>query len=226
MVLHTYTFAYSDTQTHREKLGTACRGHVEVYAAVAQPESRSTASTTSPLLAQGNQTPSPQPSHIDTPLRRPKCKFRSRNSRNTYLKREDSEREDGIPLRAEFGELFQGFEGFYFLTPLCFLSSYFVGLTLAPTCRIDGGSSEPSWPWPLHSDCAGAAGGCSGPGPGQRSGWPTLSGPVLMHWDYSGLSRPRAPQRAQEHTPKHRETVSRELFFLFCTIWTRFPGNL
>lgn len=98
-----------------------------------------------------------------------------------------------------------------------------MGLTLAPTCRSDGGSSEPRWPWPLHSDCAGAAGGCPGPGPGpgQRSGWPTLSGPVLMHRDYSGLSRPRAPQRAQEHTPKHRETVSRlqrNLFSLFvCT---------
>lgn len=108
-------------------------------------------------------------------------------------------------LVSSFGD----FWAFILRTPF-FLSCYFVGLTLAPTCRSDGGSSEPRWHWPLPGDCTGAAGGCSGPGPVQRSGRPALPGPVLLHRDYCGLSRPRAPQRAQEHTPQRRETVSTE----------------
>lgn len=110
-------------------------------------------------------------------------------------------------MRAEFGELFPGISGLLFFNALVF-SQYFVGLILAPTCRSDGGSSVPRWPWPLPGVCAGAAGGCSGPV--RRSGRPTLPGPVLLYRDYSGLSRPRAPQRAQEHTPQHGETVSNE----------------
>lgn len=94
-----------------------------------------------------------------------------------------------------------------FETPQCF-PQYFVGLTLAPTCRSDGGSSVPRWPWSLRGDCAPASGLCPDTGPSERSPRPALSDPVLLYRDYSGLSRPRAPQRAQEHPPQHRETVS------------------
>lgn len=200
---------YTDTpHTHRGDLGTACRGHVEVCAAVAQPESRSTASSTSPLPAQGDQIPGSQPSHIETPPRIPKCKIQNEKfQKHTSERGRTTKKEDGIPLRAEFGELFRGFRGFYFLTPLYFLSILWVSYW-PPSCRSDGGSSEPRWPWPLPGDCAGAAGGCSGIGPVRRSGRPALPGPVLLYRDYSGLSRPRAPQRAQEHTPQHGETVS------------------
>lgn len=89
-------------------------------------------------------------------------------------------------------------------------SRYFVGLILAPTCRNDGGNSEPRWPrWPrpLPGDCAGAA-GRPALGPVRRSGRTALPGAVLLHRDYGRLSRPRAPQRAQEYPPQYRETVS------------------
>lgn len=67
------------------------------------------------------------------------------------------------------------------------------------------------WPWPLPGGCrAAAAAGCPGFGSAQRGRWAALPGPVLLHWYYSGLSRPRAAQRAQEHTPKHGEAVSTE----------------
>lgn len=204
MVPHAHVYIRRHN-THRGDLGNACRGHVEVCAAVAQSESRSSASSTSPLSAQGDQIPSSQPSHID---RRPKCKFITRNFRKTRVKRGDNEKEDGFPLRAEFGELCRGFQGFFFFFNALVFSQYFVGLTLPPTCRSDGGSSEPRWPWPLPGDCARAAGGCSGPV--RRSVRPALPDPVLLYWDYSGLSRPRAPQRAQEHTPQRGETVSTE----------------
>jgi len=86
-----------------------------------------------------------------------------------------------------------------------------VGLTLwAPTCRSDGGSSEPRWPRPLLGDRAGASGGRSAIGHVRQSERTALPGTVRLHGDYSGLSRPGAPQRAQEHTPQHRETVSTE----------------
>lgn len=110
-------------------------------------------------------------------------------------------------MRAEFGELLRGFRGFIFLTPLCFFS-IFVGLILAPTCRSDGGSSVPRWPSPLPGDCAGAAGDSPGPGPVQRIERSAVPGSVLLHRYDSGLSRPRATQRAQKHTSKHGETVS------------------
>lgn len=117
---------------HRGDLGTACRGHVEVCAAVAQPQSRSTASSTSPLPTQEDQTPGAQPSHTETPpfQEDPKCKSRTRNLRNTRLQREDSEKEDGIPLR-EFVEVLRGISGLYFLNALVFYQ-HFVGLILAP----------------------------------------------------------------------------------------------
>lgn len=85
---------------------------------------------------------------------------------------------------------------------------YFVGLTLAPNCRSDGGSSVSRWPWTLHGDCAPASGLSPDTGPVERSVRPALSDPVLLYRHYSGLSRPRAPQCAQEHPPQHRETVS------------------
>lgn len=52
-----------------------------------------------------------------------------------------------------------------------------------------------------------------------------------MHRDYSGLSRPRAPQRAQEHTPQRGATVSTEreaaqLFFCFNLRTNIFPTTL
>lgn len=117
--------------THRGDLGTACRGHVEVCAAVAQPECRSTASSTSPVPAKGDQIPGSKPSQHETPLGRPKCKFRTSHFRNTRLKGEDNVKEDGIPLRAEFGELFRGFLGFYFLNAL-FSRQLFCGSHIGP----------------------------------------------------------------------------------------------
>lgn len=123
--------------------------------------------------------------------------------------REDSEKEDGIPLRAEFGELLRGISGLYLLTPFCF-HGVFAGLILAPTCRSDGGSSVPRWPSPLPGDCAGAAGDCSGPV--QRSRRSAMPGPMLLHRYDSGLSRTRTAQCAQKHTSKHGETVSTGLY--------------
>lgn len=79
---------------------------------------------------------------------------------------------------------------------------------MAPTCRSDGGSSVPRWPRSLRGDCAPASGLSPDTGPAERSVRPALSDPVLLYRDYSGLSRPRAPRRAQEHPPQHRETVS------------------
>lgn len=64
--------------THRGDLGTACRGHVEVCAAVAQPQSRSNVSSTSPLHSQGDPTPGSQASRTEPPPRGPKCKSRTR----------------------------------------------------------------------------------------------------------------------------------------------------
>lgn len=84
----------------------------------------------------------------------------------------------------------------------------FLGLTLAPACRSDGGSSVPRWPRSLRGDCAPAAGLSPGTGPAERSARPALSDPVLLYRDYGGLSRPGAPRRAQERPPQHRETVS------------------
>lgn len=143
MVPHAHVYIRRHN-THRGDLGNACRGHVEVCAAVAQSESRSSASSTSPLSAQGDQIPSSQPSHID---RRPKCKFITRNFRKTRVKRGDNEKEDGFPLRAEFGELFRGFQGFYFffLTPLCFLSILWVS-HCPPLAAVMVGALSPVGP--------------------------------------------------------------------------------
>lgn len=105
-----------------------------------------------------------------------------------------------------FSESFLDFGALIVFSTLVF-PHYFVGLTLAPTCRSDGGISVPRWPWSLQGDCAPAF-GLSPVGPVERSVRPALSDPVLLYRDYSGLSRPRAPQRAEEHSPQHRETVS------------------
>lgn len=107
-----------------------------------------------------------------------------------------------------FVEVVLGFPGFNsFQTPQYFLSILWVS-RWPHTCRSDGGSSVPRWPCSLLGRCAPAAGLSPGSGPSERSIRPALSDPVLLYRDYSGLSRPRAPQRAQEHPPQHRETVS------------------
>lgn len=106
-----------------------------------------------------------------------------------------------------FPKSFLDFEALIVFSTLVF-PHYFVGLALAPTCRSDGGIRVPRWPWSLHGDCAPASGLSPVTGPVERSVRPALSDPVLLYRDYSGLSRPRAPQRAQEHPPQHRETVS------------------
>lgn len=201
---------HTQTQHTPGDLGNACLGHVEVCVAVAQPESRSTSSSTSPLSAQGDQIPCTQPSHTKKPLRTPKWDVRTRNFRKNTTEKGGNGKEDCIPLREDFVSSFRDFGALIFLfffNALVF-SQCSLGLTLAPTCRSDDGSSEPRWPWPLLGVCARAAGGCFGTGPVQRSVRAALPDPVLLYRDYSGLSRPRAPQRAQEHTPQRGETVS------------------
>lgn len=192
-------------------LGNACLGHVEVCAAVAQSESRSTASSAASLRAQGSQIPGSQASHIKNPPRTPKWDVSPRNFRRTRPKRGATERRTASHCVQSFLSSFRGFGGFYlfifFERPRIFLSIFWFS-HWPPTCRSDDGSSEPRWRWPLLGVCARAAGGCSGTGPVRRSVRAALPDPVLLYRDYSGLSRPRAPQRAQEHTPQRGATVS------------------
>ena len=93
--IHTHTHTYTDRHsTHRGDSGTACRGHVEVCAAVAQPESRSAASSTSALPARRDQIPGSQLPHIEAPLRGPKCKSRARKSQK-HTSEKGGQREGG-----------------------------------------------------------------------------------------------------------------------------------
>lgn len=120
---------HTQTQHTPGDLGNACLGHVEVCAAVAQPESRSTSSSTSPLSAQGDQIPCTQPSHTKKPLRTPKWDVRTRNFRKNTTEKGGNGKEDCIPLREDFVSSFRDFGAFiflFFLTPSYSLSVLWV----------------------------------------------------------------------------------------------------